>query len=104
MTEIAASRPQRPPTHPGELIHEILDDHLHLSVVDAARRLHVTRQALHAVLSGRAAVTPAMALRLGRLFGKDPALWLNMQVAHDLWHAEQTLASELNEIEAVHAA
>ena len=104
MTEIPAARPQRPPTHPGELIQEILEDHLNLSVSEAARRLHVTRQALHAVLSGRAAVSPAMALRLGKLFGKDPALWLNMQVAHDLWMAEELMAAELAEIETVQAA
>jgi addiction module HigA family antidote len=71
--EIPAPRRKRPPTHPGELVREILEEHYRLSISDAARRLRVTRQSLHAVISGRA-VTPEMALRLGRLFGKPPEL------------------------------
>jgi antitoxin HigA-1 len=81
--EIPASRRKQPPTHPGELIREILGEHCRLSISDAARRLRITRQSLHAVISGRAAVTPEMALRLGRLFGKPPELWLRMQQAYD---------------------
>jgi addiction module HigA family antidote len=75
-----------------------LDEHYKLSVSETAQRLRVTRQALHAVLAGRAAVTPEMALRLGRFFGKQPDLWLRMQQAHDLWLAERRIAAELKEI------
>ena len=42
----------REPTHPGELIGEILEEHFHLSVPDAAARMGVTRQALHAFRLG----------------------------------------------------
>jgi antitoxin HigA-1 len=96
-------RPARPPTHPGALIREILEDHLRLSISETARRIHVSRQSLHAVLSGRAAVTADMALRIGRLFGKNPDLWLRMQQAHDLWHGERRLSEELATIEPVAA-
>jgi addiction module HigA family antidote len=85
-------RPSVAPEHPGPLIAEVIDEALHLSVSEAARRLGVSRQALHAIFCGRAALTPDMAVRLGRLFGKSPVLWLRMQTAHDLWHAENRLA------------
>ena len=39
-----------------------------------------------------------MALRIGKLVGNGPELWLRMQQACDLWHAEQRLQSELAEI------
>jgi addiction module HigA family antidote len=97
-TDYPALRRRRAPTHPGALIREILEEHLRLTVSDAARRLRVTRQSLHAVLAGRAAVTPEMALRLGRLFGKPPELWLRMQQAHDLWQAERRIADDLKAI------
>ena len=32
-----------------------------------------------------------MAVRIGKLFGNGPRLWLNMQAAHDLWNAQQTV-------------
>ncbi len=97
-------RPTRAPSHPGELIREIIEEHLDLSISEAARRLKVSRQSLHAVLRGAAGVTPEMALRLGRFFDGDPALWLNMQMAHDLWNAERALRRELANIRAGKAA
>jgi addiction module HigA family antidote len=58
-------RPARCPTHPGELLREILADALKLPVAAAARQLGVSRMTLHRFLRGEQAVTPEMALRLG---------------------------------------
>jgi addiction module HigA family antidote len=99
-----AARPNRAPSHPGLLIREILQEHLGVNISEAARQMHVSRQSLHAVLRGAASLTPEMALRLGRLFGADPALWLNMQMAHDLWKIERALRAELARIPAPKAA
>ena len=84
---------RRQPTHPGEILREDLLPALRLSVAEAARQLRVTRQTLHRILSGRSAVTPEMALRLGRFCGNGPDLWLRMQRAHDLWRAYLFTAS-----------
>lgn len=48
--------------------------------------------------SARSAVTPEMALRLGRFCGNGPDLWLRMQQAHDLWRAREELRAELEQI------
>lgn len=79
--------PDRCPTHPGIVLGEDVLPNLRLTVKDAAAHLGVTRQALHRVLAGSAAMSPAMAVRIGKLLGNGPELWLNMQAAHDLWHA-----------------
>jgi len=50
------------PAHPGEVLREYLPEGL--SIGNVAKRLGVTRQALSAVLNGRAGVGAAMALRL----------------------------------------
>jgi plasmid maintenance system antidote protein VapI len=39
-----------------------------------------------------------MALRIGKLAGNGPGLWLRMQQNHDLWYAERELANELKKI------
>jgi addiction module HigA family antidote len=65
-------RPTRAPTHPDVAIREIVEEALGLSICEAARRIHVSRQKLHAVLSGRSAITADLALQIGRLFGKSP--------------------------------
>jgi addiction module HigA family antidote len=63
---------------------------LNLSVSEAARQLRVTRQTLHRILAETSDVSPEMAVRLGKLCGNGPGLWLRMQQALDLWHAEQS--------------
>jgi len=91
---------RRPPTHPGEILREDVLPSLGLSVSAAALQLRVSRQTLHRILAGTSAVTPEMALRLGKFCGNGPGLWLRMQEAFDLWHAEKRLAQELRKIPA----
>lgn len=90
----------RLPTHPGEVLREDVLPALGLSVSEAARQLRVSRQTLHRILAGTSAVTPEMAVRLGKFCGNGPGLWLRMQEAYDLWHAERRLATELEKIPA----
>ena len=91
---------ERAPTHPGEILREDVLPSLGLSVSEAARQLRVSRQTLHRILAGTSAVTPEMAVRLGKFCGNGPGLWLRMQEAFDLWHAERRLAQELEKIPA----
>jgi addiction module HigA family antidote len=43
----------------------------------------------------RRAVTADAALRLGRYFGVEPQLWLNLQTRYDLDHAKDALGDRL---------
>ncbi len=92
------------PSHPGELLREDVLPALRLTVKAAAEKLGVSRQTLHAILSGRAAVTPEMAVRLGKFCGNGPGIWLRMQMNHDLWQAERDLAETVKQIPTLHAA
>jgi antitoxin HigA-1 len=88
----------RKPTLPGEILKEDVLPALGLSVAAAARELGVSRQSLYKIVNGTSAVSPEMALRLGKWCGNGPGLWLRMQQACDLWEAEQAIARELAEI------
>lgn len=92
------------PDHPGALLREDVLPALRLTVKDAAEKLGISRQTLHAILAGRASVTPEMAVRLGKFCGNGPDVWLRMQVAHDLWRARRDLAETVKSIPTVHAA
>jgi len=105
MSEYRVKRPlSRAPTHPGEVLREDVLPELNLSVSEAARRLGVSRQQLHRILGCTHPITVEMALRIGKLAGNGPGVWLRMQQSHDLWYAEQKLASELKKIETVAVA
>ena len=90
MTFTAKQNPNRCPPHPGEVIEDMLED-LDFSKSAIARMLGISRQQLHAILAARKPVSPAMAARLGKLFGNGPSLWLRLQAAYDAWHAEREI-------------
>jgi antitoxin HigA-1 len=95
---------KRIPTHPGAVLREDVLPALGITVAQAARHLGVTRQQLYRVLSEKAAVSPAMAVRLGKMCGNGPGLWLRMQVAHDLAKAELALGRRVAAIPTLEAA
>jgi len=104
MPEYRVTRPiQRPPTHPGALMREILTEHCKLPIAQAARRMGVSRPSLYAVLNEQGAVTAEMALRFSKLTSAEPALYLQMQAQRDLWEAGQRLAGTLAGIEPASA-
>lgn len=90
--------PNRPPVHPGALLREDVLPAIGEPVMAVAKKLGVTRQHLHRVLAEKAPVTPDMALRLGKFCGNGPDLWLRMQQAYDLWHAERALRKVVGKI------
>ena len=88
----------RPPIHPGVLLSEDVLPALRMSVSAAARHLRVSRQTLHRIIAGRTAITPEMAVRLGKFCGNGPGLWLRLQQTYDLWHAEKLLGDAVARI------
>lgn len=100
----AVRNPDRPPLHPGALLREDVLPALGRSVSEVARLLKVSRQTLHAILREEAPVTPAMALKLGKLCGNGPTLWINLQTRYDLERQARILESELEAIPTLEAA
>ena len=86
------------PSHPGLLFADILPELGRHTIGEIATFLGVSRQTLHRVMAGTAAVTPEMAVRIGKLCGNGPELWINMQTARDVWLAKQRLAKDLEKI------
>lgn len=86
------------PTHPGEVLRDDFMPDYNLTAGALAKMLGVSRQTINEILRERRSISPAMALRLSRLFGNSPRFWLNAQNARDLWEAEHLLEDGLNQI------
>jgi addiction module HigA family antidote len=95
---------RRRPTHPGEMLREDFLPDYGLTVAGLAEALGVSRQSINELLRGRRALSPAMALRLSRLFGNTAELWLNAQRAVDLWDAAQAIQAEVERIKPLRVA
>jgi addiction module HigA family antidote len=99
MAEYTAKRdPNRCPTHPGELLREVVIPATGKTKSEIAALLGISRQHLYDILAERKPVSPAVAARLGKLFGDGAGAWVRMQGAHDTWHAERDLAAEIRKI------
>jgi antitoxin HigA-1 len=93
-----------PPMHPGELLREEILPALDRPKTEIAKLLGVSRQTLFELLEEKQPVTPMMALRLGKLCGNGPDLWLNLQKRYDLQRAEQELGEKINAIPTLQVA
>ena len=92
MTEYNVKRPlKRPSIHPGEILRQDVLPAIGLSASETARRLGVSRQQVHRILACTHPITVEMALRIGKLVGNGPGLWLRLQQHYDLWRMERGL-------------
>src|SRR6267154_1247866 len=73
-----------PPVHPGEIIKQDILPSVGLSVTDAAKALRVSRQMLYDILAERKPLSAVMCLKMSRLFGSSPEVWMRLQAAYDL--------------------
>ena len=90
-SEIVRRSPARRPRHPGKLLRDTILPATGRTKTDIADLLGISRQTLYDILEERQSITPAMAVRLGKLFGNSPQFWMNMQTNHDLWAAEREI-------------
>lgn len=78
-----------PAMHPGELLREDIIPAIGKPKSEIADLLGISRQTLYDIINEKQPVTAAMAVRLGKLCGNGPALWINLQKRYDLEQAER---------------
>jgi addiction module HigA family antidote len=92
MREYKAKRnPNRCPSHPGAMLREDIIPATGKTKVEIARLLGISRQHLHDIMQEKKPISPEVAARVGKLFGDGPGIWIRMQAAHDIWHAERNV-------------
>ncbi|MGB6231042.1 MAG: HigA family addiction module antitoxin [Litorimonas sp.] len=77
------------PTHPGAILREDVLPALGITRQVFADALGTSRNTVQAILREERPVTAEMAVRLGKVCGNGPQLWMNLQSAYDLYKAEQ---------------
>jgi len=95
MVEYVAKRnPNRCPTHPGEILRDTVLPAVDLTKVEIAAALAISRTHLDNILKEKAGVSPTIAVKLGKLFGNGPDLWIQMQAAYDTWQAVRRVKTD----------
>jgi addiction module HigA family antidote len=82
---------RRPPTTPGEILHEEFLKPLGMTQAELAAHLGCDVKVVNRIVNGRSGVTAEMAIRLGAAFRMSPEFWLNAQQAVELYEASRRL-------------
>lgn len=90
------------PTHPGQILATAIEG-VNKPKAEIARLLQVSRQTLYDLLDGKQAVSAPIALRIGKLFGNGPDIWLRLQANYDLRKARDEIGSTLDTIPTLEA-
>ncbi len=82
------SENKRKPNHPGIILEELYIKPLNLNLQELAENLDISRNSLFKIRTGKASITPSLAVRLSEAFDTTPNLWLNLQQKYDIWVEE----------------
>jgi addiction module HigA family antidote len=81
----------RKPTHPGEILLEEFLKPMGMSQLELARRMGVPIQRVNTIINGKRDMTAETAILLSRVLKTSSQFWMNLQVALDLYEAQQQL-------------
>jgi antitoxin HigA-1 len=81
------------PAHPGEVLADILEEN-NITQTEFAQLLNVSRRSVNQLINGTRSITADMAMRLGKVIGNGPNIWLNLQQKVDAWDAMQKNKAE----------
>ena len=75
---------------PGDIIQEALEE-LNVSLREFARAMEIAPSTASRLLTGTAALTPEMAIKLSVVIGSSPEMWLNLQTTWSLAEAQKSV-------------
>ena len=89
------------PMHPGEVLREEFLLPLGLSPGSLAKACGVPRTRIERLANEETGVTADTALRLSKVFGTSPELWLNLHTDYDIQIAKRQIGKDLAKIEPI---
>lgn len=89
------------PPHPGEFINETYIKPLKISLRKVAYDLDVAPSTFSRLIKGISDLSPEMALKLSKAFGRTPESWMQMQINYELWKARQHVS--LDRVHVIYA-
>jgi addiction module HigA family antidote len=88
----------RRPSSPGEILREEFLTQYEITQDELANAMGVSRFRVNEITNGKRAITAETAVLLGRALGTTAKLWMNLQMAVDLFDAENELGDKANAV------
>ena len=80
---------KKEPTHPGTVFLKDILEPLGINITNAAEMLGVSSKILSEFVNEKSALSPEMAIRIGKATKTSPESWMAMQMKLTLWLAMQ---------------
>lgn len=93
-----------PPMHPGEVLREEFINPLGLTAGRVAKASGIARTRIERIVREEIGISGDTALRLGRVFGTGPELWMNMQSRYEIETAKAALGSAIDNVQELNRA
>jgi addiction module HigA family antidote len=84
-----------PPPSPGDVLRQKLLDEARLSQAELAQSIGISRPRLNMILKGRCQLSAEIALRIERVFGISPYMWLRVRNEYELYEERKQMSAEL---------
>ena len=101
MISSALNGRKRRPTHPGTFLRDEILPAAGITQAELARRIGVPSRVVRELCREKRAVSADLAHRLSRLFDTSVDVWLNMQLAVDIWDELRAHKHEYNRIAGI---
>lgn len=99
MSKFPKKRPQRRPTHPGEILKRLWLDELGYTqssfaeaLVDTAHykiKKTTMQTKLNELINGKRAMSADFAVLVSHVLKTSPKMWMSLQTNFDIWEAEK---------------
>lgn len=80
---------ERRPTAPGVFLKEDFLLPRRIKIAELAEAIDMSTKHLSRIVNGHERITPTTAMRLSKVLGTTPRIWLNMEAAVDAYDAEK---------------
>ena len=92
-----------PPLHPGEVLREEFIVPLGLTAGKVAKACGIARTRIERIVAEQIGISGDTALRLGRVLGTGPELWMNLQSRYEIETARVALGDEIERLQPIAA-
>ena len=87
-----------PPLHPGEVLREEFIKPLELTAGKVARACGIARSRIERIAAEEIGISGDTALRLGRVLGTGPELWMNLQARYEIQVAKAAIGEAIDRL------
>ena len=84
------------PVHPGMVLAEDFLRPMKINPSQLAKRIGVSPRCIDGIVNGDSGITADTALRLGKFFGMEAQVWMNLQSHYDLEVAKEAITGRLD--------